>query len=275
VDLRVEIAGDQVVCRQDGVKAFVVPLHQVVAALCARGDAPSLPEAIPDGVKFARYCGDVTVLVLEERPAVRSVKWLTGDSPAPFGRRAVYRTVRLAFPFVVMVVAFRSGGLTGYQQCFYRTAPLVHSAQFEHLMLPNLPNVSPDAYGMRSWLCLAQLKTDLKALSWCDKVGEIRRHFWGAGFNRSSELFEGASHWTATRGIDRRIETLDSWERASRDDPFFPLRVVWRSAGITVGEVVDAMVAALAPPPVATAIQFAQLLSLLHARVPSRARSAG
>lgn len=267
MNLQIEIAGNQVVCRQDGVKAFAAALRDFIAALQERTDSVSLPEAIPEGIRFIRRRGDVVVLVLEERPQVRTVRWLDDGSSAPFGKGAIYRTARLAFPFVVAVLGFRGGALTGYQQCFYRTEALCQLS--DPLLLPNLYNVA-DGYGLKCWLCLAQLQIDLTPLSWQDKVREIRRHLWGAGFNRSSELHEGMSYWTAMRGIDRRFETLDKWEQASRDDPFFPLTVGWKPSGKTVGELMGAMIAALGAPAITTVAQLTQLVSLLHAQAPKR-----
>ncbi len=195
--LSIEIAADQVNCLQDGTKAFTASLTDFLAALAERSDPPSLLEAIPEGVRFIRRRNDVVVLVLEEQPQVRTVRWLADESSVPFGNGAIYRTARLAFPFVVTVLAFRAGGLTGYQQCFYRTGPLASLS--DALLLPNLYNVAADVYGQRCWLCLANLQTDLRPLSWQNKVREIRKHMWGTGFNRSSEIHEGTSYWTAMR----------------------------------------------------------------------------
>ena len=267
MDLQIEIAGDQVVCRQDGTKAFAASLKDFLAALGERADSLPLPEAIPEGVRFVRRRGDTVVLVLEEKPQLRTVRWLADESSAPFGKGAIYRTARLAFPFIVAALAFRGGGLTGYQQCFYRTEPLGRFS--DPLCLPNLYNVA-DGYGQKCWLCLANLQIDLGPLSWDAKVREIRRHLWGAGFNRSSEMHEGMSYWAAMRSIDRRFETLDTWERASREDPFFPLKIAWRPSGRTVGHVIEEMIARVSPPSPVTVAQLAQTLSLLPAQASKR-----
>jgi hypothetical protein len=274
MDLRIEIAADQVICRQDGSDVCSAPLNEFLTALIERADLFPMPEAIPEGVRFVRRRGDGVVLAIEEKPQVRTVRWLADDSLAPFGRGAVYRSARLAFPFVVAILAFRGGSLTGYQQCFYRTAPL--SQPSDPLLVPNLYNVA-SGYGQQCWLCLANLKTDLRPLSWNDKVREIRRHLWGAGFNRSSEVHEGMSYWTANRSLDRRFETLEAWERASREDPFFPLNVAWTPAEKTVGDVMEEMIASIGPPPPATVPQLVNLLNTLRAiaRRSLRSRPAG
>jgi hypothetical protein len=267
MDLRVELAGDEVVCRQDGARVFGAPLRDFVNALGERADIVPLPEAIPEGARFIRRRGDFVVLVIEEKPQTRTVCWLADDSPVPFGSGAVYRTARLAFPFIVNAVLFRAGALTGYQQCFFRTEPLRLST--DALLLPNLHNVA-DGYGLRCWLCLTGLQADLSALSWRDKVSAIRQHLWGGAFNRSSEVHEGMSYWSAMRGIDPRIESLDAWERTSREDPFFPLRVAWRPSGTTVAQVMDGLMAKVCPPTPITVAQIVQLLSVLSARRAGR-----
>lgn len=270
MDLRIEIADEQVVCRQDGRVAFSAPLTGFVTALSDRADRLSLPEPIPEGVRIVRQRGDVVVLVLEEQPQVRTVQWLADESPVPFGVGAVYRTARLAFLFIITVVAFRAGGLTGYQQCFYRTEPI--GALSDTLFYPNLYNVA-DGFGQTCWLCLVNLRCDLSSLSWNDKVREIRRHLWGAAFNQSSELHEGMSYWAAMRTIDPHYKSLAAWEEASRTDPFFPLKVQWQPSGRTLAEVVDGMLERVGPRCLQTASDLAQVMMSLTANRP-RARRA-
>jgi hypothetical protein len=267
MDLRIEIVGDEVVCRQNGDKAFAAPVKDFVSALTERADIWPFPEMIPDGVRFVRRRGNTTVLVVEERPQLRTVSWLADDSAAPFGKNAAYRKVRLAFPFVVTVLAFRDGGLTGLQQCFYRTAPL--SELSDPLLLPNMFNVA-NGHGQQCWLCLANLKADLKSLSWNDKLHEIRQHLWYAGFNKSSEVHEGNSYWGTMRKLDQRYETVETWQQASLENRYFPLEVRWKPAELTVGEVIDQMIARISAPPLTTVTHLAQLLSVLAHRAASR-----
>jgi hypothetical protein len=263
IDLRIEIAAEEVVCRQNGEKAFSAPMKDFVSALADRADVRPFPEMIPDGVRFVRRRGNVVVLVVEDTPQLRTVQWLANESTVPFGKNAAYRKVRLAFPFVVSVLAFRDGGLTGFQQCFYRTAPL--SQLSDPLFLPNMFNVA-NGHGQQCWLCLANLKVDLRALSWKDKLQEIRQHLWYAGFNKSSEVHEGNSYWSTMRQLDPRFKTVETWEKASLQNRYFPLEVEWKASGQTVGGVLDQMFGFLTPPPVTTVTHLAQLVSLLAHR---------
>jgi hypothetical protein len=223
-----------------------------------------LNERIPDGVCFFRERGSANVLVIEDQPAVRTVRWLADDSPVAFGEGAIYRTARLAFPFVVTVVSLSAGGLTGSQQCFFRTEPLEQLT--DTLLLPNLYNVA-EAYGLKCWLCLANLKTDLRPLSWNEKVRALRKHLWGGAWNQSSELHEGNSYWGAMRGVDPRLKSLDAWEQATRESPLFPLKVQWQPLGRSIGEIIEEMLARIAPPaPPVTVTHLANVLNLLKAR---------
>lgn len=273
MDVRIELTREEAICRQRGVPAFAAPLKQFIEAIVPRGDSLELTEAIPDGVRFLRSRGPVTVVVIEDLPQVRTVRWLADESPEPFGRGAIYRTARLAFPFVIVVVAFRRGGLTGFQQCFYRTERL--RTLGDELLLPNLYNVST-AYRQQCWLCLANINRDLTPLSWNEKVLEVRRHMWAAGFNKSSWIHERSDFCQAMRGLDRRIQSLDAWEEATRADPFFALQVKWRAAGCTIGGLMDQMLeGAGSPRPQHSFNDLVRVLGGLAAMPGAAAASAG
>jgi hypothetical protein len=263
VKLSIEIAGDQVTSLRDGAPVQSVALGTFLSMLLGRAEYSPLTDAIPNGVRFIRSRGDAVALVIEELPQVRTVQWLTDNSPAPFGEKAVYRTARLAFPFVVIAVVFTQRELSGFHQCFYRTRPLESWA--DELLLPNLYNVARTDQ-QPCWLCLVKLRNRLRRLPWQQKVAEIRKHMWGAGFNRSSEVHEGNSYWTAAAKTDQRVATLDRWETESANDPFFALKVPWHAAGLTIGGVVDGMLTQVQPGRCpATVSELAALVGLASA----------
>ena len=248
MDVKIVLSGDRAVCVQDGKEAFSTPLPEFLARLADRSDVSALPEPIPEGMRFIRKRGDAAVVVYEDKSQVRTVRWLADDSPVPFGSGAVYRTVRLAFPFVIFIIVFRGGRLTGVQQCFYRVEPI--SSLNDPLFFPNLYNCArtPPGRGhlMESWLCLANLKTDLGRLTWEERTREIHHHVWGASFNRSSEIHEGNSLWQ-TMKPDARVSTVERWVEESRKDPYFVLSVPWRPFGKTVGQAAEEMLSMVAP----------------------------
>ncbi len=242
------LSGDRAVCTQDGKEALSIPLPEFLARLADRTDQLALTEPIPEGMRFIQRRGNATVVVLEEKPQVRTVRWLADDSPVPFGKGAVYRTVRLAFPFVVFVIVFNDGRLTGVQQCFYRVEPI--GSLDDMLYFPNLYNCArtPPGRGplMESWLCLVNLNADLGRLSWAGRLQQVHQHIWGGGFNRSSEVHEGNSLWQ-TMKPDPRLSTVDRWAEESLKDPFFVLSVPWRPAGKTVRQAASEMLSMVAP----------------------------
>jgi hypothetical protein len=268
---RLEIAGNCVRWVHGQAPVVEAPLGSVLARLRDRFGYDALPDALPEGTRFVRRRGDTVVLVLEDHPQVRTVRWLMDDSPEAKGRGATYHTPRLAFPFVVMVVAFYRGSLTGVQELFYRTSPLRHPD--DGLGRPNMLNVAPTG-DHPCWLCLKALTSDLAPLPWNDKVREIREHVWGATFNRSADLLPGrASYWTAGRRLDRRVASIEAWEAATRRDPLFPLGVAWPLDGRSVGQVMASMLEAIAlPEPEATADGLIRLVTECGAEIAVRSR---
>jgi hypothetical protein len=139
------------------------------------------------------------------------------------------------------------------------------------LFFPNLFNVA-SSYEHECGLCL-NLGTNLAPLSWEDKVREIRKRLWGAGFNQSIEATDSLSCWSTMRRIDPRVANLGTWEEETKKDPFFPLTVPWQPGGKTVGEVMEEMLAALVPASLpASAAELAAILNLCLPK-PGRRRT--
>src|SRR5579859_162376 len=100
---------------------------------------------LPDGIKAVLPKGTVTIWVYESPPSVQRFLWISGDSPAPFGAGTKYRAVRLALPYLIILVVFAStpGGslqLTSANECFFRVAPL--KTIDDPLLYPALLNCS-------------------------------------------------------------------------------------------------------------------------------------
>jgi hypothetical protein len=176
---------------------------------------------------------------VELPPQVRTVRWLADDSPADYGPKARYQQVRLAFPYIVLIVTFWHGAVSGQQQLFYRTVPM--RSEDDTLAFPNLYNVA-DGYGQVCWLCLQKLGT-LAEVPWDAKLRCIVEHLWSA-FNRSSEVHEGHSYWGKMRHLDRRLRSVAAWQQATTEDPTFVLAVRWQPAGLTIRQVMDRQLAA-------------------------------
>lgn len=242
-DAEIRVVGNRVSLSDGNGVAIEAPLPKVIdEILRARGHRPSCP-VLPAGVRMWIERHDVTAVAVESPPQARNVRWLSSDSGSPYGRGATYRRYFLAFPYIILLLIFRRGSLTGHQQLYYRTAPLDAGGD---LLLPNLYNVAR-GYGQRCWVCLANLR-DVTPLSWPGKIRAVQEHVFNAAFNRSSEEHEGNSYYEPKNGgIDSRVETVDAWQEATRQNPRFALDVPWKPANTTVTKELDAMLDAVMP----------------------------
>lgn len=235
----IDIQGDTVRLYSDKQALTPVKVQAFVDALVQQSERPVFPGMLIDGMRFVRMQGASTAVCLELPPQVRTVRWLDNASPAEFGRHAQYQQVRLAFPYIIILVTFWNGALTGQQQLFYRTTPIASAD--DALFLPNLYNVA-QAYDQLCWLCLQKLGS-LAAVAWENKLRRIIEHLWSA-FNRSSEVHEGNSYWGKMRELDSRLQSVDDWQCHSVADPLFVLSVPWQPAEVTVRQIMDAQLAA-------------------------------
>jgi hypothetical protein len=196
-------------------------------------------------------------VALEVRPHARTVRWIATDSKTPFGPGARYNRYFLAFPYVVLLLVLRRGSLTGWQQLYYRCAPLDAG---DELLLPNLYNVA-QGYEQRCWVCLANMP-DVGRLAWPAKLHSIIDHVFTAAWNRSSEVHEGNSYFSAMRTVDARVATPEAWQEATQQNPRFPLDVKWTSAKTTVGEELRRMLDhVVAPAAIASTEDLVALLT--------------
>ena len=267
LDLELRITGDRVVVWQGGAATADVPVEQLVRAIHAAGAPSAKPEAktevaaevIPRSVRIWERRRDATAVAVELPPQTRRVRWLSDGSKVPFGRKARYDSYFVAFPYVVLLLVFRGGSLTGLQQLYYRTAPLGIGGD-DALLLPNLYNVA-QGYGQRCWLCL-QHAPDVTGLAWQEKLDAIVEHTFAAAFNRSSEMHEGNSYWTPEEAVDPRVAGMKAWHEATRENPRFPLEVAWKPAETTArGELLRMLEQVVAAPVLQDATALASLLT--------------
>jgi hypothetical protein len=207
---------------------------------------------LPDGVKLLTSMGAVTIWVYERPPQVYSLKWIASNSPAPYGRKARYRTVRIALPYLVIIAVFVPGRrnkiqLHGYNECFFRHAPLKNPAA-DTLFYPALLNCSkfdPPEGRPLSWICTEKL--DYKSISaepddntrMQSSLRALLHALLETGYNLSSEHHEASSWFTESVSIDPRVATIERWEQATDKDPLFVLDVPWMKTGLTLEQVID------------------------------------
>ena len=206
---------------------------------------------LPDGVKLVRSRGPVTILVYERPPQVHNFKWIATSSPVPFGRGTTYREVRIALPYLIVIAVFVYGKrgsvqLSDHNECFFRNHPLKSTR--DELCYPALLNCSrfdpPDGRPL-SWICTAKLNRRSSSLKQ-DNEAHMRAGLRAllhclleTGYNRSSEHHEKSSWFTESIGADKRISTIENWEKATHKDQLFVLNVPWLRTGLTLEQIIE------------------------------------
>jgi hypothetical protein len=245
----IELADDRAVWWQNGREMARTGMRQLLDRVASAGPDPAAWRVTPPHVRLMveRAQGGVMGVVVEMPPGPRVVRWIADGSEEDYGPAARYETRRLSFPWVVLVVVFANGELTGMQQAFFRNAPIagVEDELFFTCLL-NCAN-APGYNGQESWVCLANLTRRLGRVGWTERLRIVTDHFWHAAFNRSSEFHEGNSYWAEAGTLDPRLATAATWEEATATDPYFALQVPWRRAPRPVGATLAGMLERVAP----------------------------
>ena len=245
-DSVIEVAGNRATWRRNGKPLGATSLHELVTRAAAAGCGAESWRLYPRQVRLMvpRTRGQVTAVVIEMPPGPRQVRWIAGDSRPTHGPGGQFEERRLSFPWVVLVVVFRGGEISGVHQAFYRTAPI--GSLDDELYFTNLLNVAR-GYDQESWVCLMNLGRRLGRLGWEQRIDAVTQHFWQAAFNRSSEIHEGNSFVNSMARVDRRLANADAWEAATQASPYFALEVRWQRAPHNLGETVARMLDLVAP----------------------------
>lgn len=244
------IQGTEVIATSPEGQTASMPLDAFLGKVAARrmdtGGA-----VLPDGVKAVITEGAITIWVYECPPCLQRFQWIAPDSPAPYGPGTKYRPVRLALPYLIMLVVFSADAsgnlqLTGANECFFRVEPL--KTLEDPLLYPALLNCSrfePQDGRPLSWICTQHLRptTAMRDADLSKRLTasfEALRHcLLETGFNLSSEHHEFSSWFTESRKVDPRIDTVEAWEAASAANPLFVLELPWLPTGHTVRQVAE------------------------------------
>jgi hypothetical protein len=259
-DAIIEVRGEQVTWRRNGRAGGAISVSELMGRAGQAGVPPQCWRLYPHQVRLMaeRRGGEVVGVIIEMPAGPRHVRWITDDSPDPFGGNAKFIARYLSFPWIVLLVVFSHGDLSNVQQAFYRNAPI--RSLDDELYCTNLLNVAK-GYQQDDWVCLARLHGQLGELGWPARIRAVTDHFWSAAFNRSSEVHEGNSRWGSAKPVDPRLANAAEWEAATRVDPYFTLQVPWRRARQSVGATLEAMLELIAPyRPVASAEQLVTLM---------------
>ncbi len=241
LDPEIRIVGDRVQVWEGGELLSEAPLSRLLTQLRANDGSAVRIDPLPHRLRLLRLRREVVGMVVEHPPHARTVRWIA-DGSRPYGPKARYRDVYLEFPFVVLLLVFRDGTPTGFQQLYYSKRGLDVE---QDLYLPNLLNVAK-GYEQRCWVCLQHLP-DVSQLPWVEKLNAIVDHVFTAAWNRSAEEHEGNSYWSAMKGLDRRVSSVQAWERETRKNRGFACEVPWKRAGTTAPAELDAMMDRVLP----------------------------
>lgn len=228
------------------------PERQLVDMLRGEFVPPLSDCALPDGVKFWEWRAPLFLVVHQQPPHVRQLRWIAPDSPEMHGEGVKYRPVRLSLPYAITfaVYSLNQGRLylTGANELYFRNAP-IHS-RADKLCFPALLNISRigTTRRPRAWVCTQYLRYNPK-VDWSEQLQALLEHVWNGGFNLSSEVHEGKSWFTASRGVHRDLQTVEAWEKASEANDAFALGVKWKAAPLSIGELMDAMLEEQGQPP--------------------------
>lgn len=191
---------------------------------------------LPEGTRYVCYKKDAGngVLVLEQAPQTRTIKWMNQKQQ---GTNWKIKKFTLAFPFVVLICKI-SSDLINDVRVFYRNS-WITSLQNE-LFHTNLRNIYED----NSRICLGfreggqnfigqvlPQKSTGNLVKW---VEQIFSNLWDNCFNADIDNDE----FTFSRRLDKRISTVEAWQRASQENELFPLSVRWRKTGKTIEYVI-------------------------------------
>ncbi len=179
---------------------------------------------LPDNTKYYATSNEVKVVVLEYKPQVRSVMFNRRFESTSYRREEVDKadnaTYRLAFPYAIIILKFWQGKFSGIY-IYYRNEPL--TSVDDMLFTSNFPNIS----GAKSAVCMGtEFGTHVQYLSgdtnFCKLTEYVVKSFWGTAFNPDYVCLmrEGAN-------LDPRLATVLTWEQATKEDPFFMLKIPW------------------------------------------------
>jgi len=200
--------------------------------------------AFPDGIKFLEYRDPVLMVVHQQPPHVRQLRWIKADSPRQYGPGTTYRKVRLSLPYAITFAAFYRHGnnlcLSGSNELYFRNQPL--KSKKDPIGFPAVLNISyiKTPKRIRAWICTQHLRHP-PGSDWTRQLNGLLDHTWNGAFNLSSEAHEGASWYGKSAGIHPDLHPVEKWEQASAKDDAFGLQVPWTPSPLNVGDLLECL----------------------------------
>lgn len=193
---------------------------------CASGWQTTQDESFlfPRGCRFCFRRNKTTVLVIEQEPQVRTLKFATGmqeeNMVVTFSET---ENVALSLPYTIFVFTFQSGQMN--VRCFWRTAPLRSLDDF--VCAAVLPNIHVGGLVCQESLFRSSIS---------ESAEKFISDFWNSKFN--ADL---STAWDSKGTISDKLRTGRIWAENSINDPLFILGVSLKIHK-SLKEVIDFMV---------------------------------
>lgn len=173
-------------------------------------------EVVPEGTRLLKAFGNQKLLVVEQKPTVRSLSW-----ESSYGR-GMYR---LALPYVIFVIWFDGSNVTNFQMAFAKK-PL--ESLDSEVYAPFLPNMSGFTF------CMGDVSVQGRKKNISANANYLIAKVWNSTFNNDqSDAIQKQA------GGNEDFVNLKAWERASKQNPLFVLNTRWYTGKETIGEMLQ------------------------------------
>jgi hypothetical protein len=167
-------------------------------------EAGTCTPVLPMGCRYFFQKGDYTAFLIEQAPATRTISW-SGTN------------YKLALPYVMFWVVFKGeyvdSGTTGKTRVFYRSSPF--RSLKDSFSRPNLGNMNH-----RCLICTGRMSISGNSLA--VKAESYIEEFWNSTFNGDIN-----TNFDAAAGQIPEVATKEKWQKASAENPLFPLEADW------------------------------------------------
>lgn len=231
--------------KEDGKRRQKTTVYRKVSGLDLF-EKPADSFILPVNTRFYKINGPEIIFVIEEPPKVRTTFWSGGFVERNRERAAEKKidklrnmpkknSFNLAFPYVVYIIKFCNNQFS-HLRLYYRTEPLRSTKDF--VFEPNLPNIGSGTYNE---VCIGSevgaAMSRNKDQTFSRQVELIISSFWGSEFN--TDLAGHFYNYGSRDNAIAELRTLWLWEKASQENPLFPLRVCWNGLTEPIGKQIE------------------------------------
>ena len=203
----------------DLLDTFKQKITQTIFEVSDRWRAASRSDIslFPKNCRFCYSRGRSTIIVIEQDPLVRSLKFAEAMQGEVLGsRRRGEERVTLSLPYSIFFLHFVNGRFR-HLYVGWRTRPL--ETLQDYVSRPLLPNIHDNLN-----VCLGGHLPMSEGDSISQQTDVVLNDFWSSEFNQ--DLADRS--WWQKGHIDDRLRSGDMWANKSLEDPMFILSVEFR-----------------------------------------------